>query len=392
MMGEDQVRQATVKVDGRAITELALETFAGGHNPRWRMAGLIGPSGERQQTSARMTISLPWTCRPEGGDTRELGVLFSAPLRFTRTASGVANAVVGRPSLAFDESRVERRLVDGGVGHVIRDWGVATAQVDPSRAVQVCAEVAVDTPLEGLQCSINGYSSRPMVTPISPTLKRAAWHAPLDVVRAGGANVSVLFLQTADAPAEVIILSAYCRPELLSGIEGTDDEEVKPNEPTFIGFSEDYAPAPKFQSIPANGLVLFGGGAAQPYLHDGWSHDEPNHIWMVGLRASIGINISSMLHFPMVRLSLKILTLKEIETRGGRLSVFLNERSVGDLQLSSKRKDYVIHFDSALLSATGDALIRFSAEVCVRPTGDARELAACFSEMNFRGSMVELND
>jgi hypothetical protein len=187
MMGDDQITRASITGDGRTVSELVAQLMPAGSNPRWRIQGLLGPSRTSSATT-RIVMKLPYVRRPDGADVRELGILFSAPMRFMRSTEGSSRIVVGHPLLEFVDSGTLRTVDQADVGYAVKEWAAANVAVDPTRALHVCAEVSVSalSSVRSLQCSVNGVQVAQSVSALSSERLLVVWHVPAAVVRSGG--------------------------------------------------------------------------------------------------------------------------------------------------------------------------------------------------------------
>ncbi|WP_089415787.1 glycosyltransferase [Vitreoscilla filiformis] len=370
MMGDDQITRASITGDGRTVSELVAQLMPAGSNPRWRIQGLLGPSRTSSATT-RIVMKLPYVRRPDGGvDVRELGVLFSAPMRFMRSAEGSSRIVVGHPLVEFVDGGTLRTVDQADVGYTVKEWAAANVAVDPTRALHVCAEVSVSaSSVRSLQCSVNGVQAAQSVSALSPERLLVVWHVPATVVRSGGHRATLVFVHlTPDENGITLYGPPYACPVLESDI--TIDSTVAALGSAFT--------VPEAVRAPENGIIKFTGSDARPYMKDGWSYDEPDHVWMLGPKATLAVNMASFQGVSAIQLKLDVLTLGDVEVRNGRLAVLINEISIGEIQLSTLRAEHILEFSPELLDSAGSALITFISSISVQPERDQRVLAASF--------------
>jgi hypothetical protein len=375
LMGDDQVTRAVVTANGRDLSQYVTEVMPAGHNPRWRIQGLLGPAQTTGSTT-RVVLSLPYVYRPEGGDIRELGLLFSAPIRFVRSMEGLSRVSVGHPLLEFEHSDKLRTVDQADVGYSVREWAAASVLVDPTHALDVVAEVAAGTPVHLLQCSVNGVPAIQRITPLSQQRLLVVWQVPAAVVRSGGRRATLIFVNPTPSEAGVTLYGPpyACAAQLPQIV-------VEPMLPAHkISQAELLHPKSimKAEALPASGVISFSGSDARPYMKDGWGHDEPDHVWMLGHESSLEINMANLMDSEEIKLKLDVLTLADIELRNGKLTVLINNQAIGKVQPNQSRCDFELHFSPDLLTPHGDALVTFVSDISVQPVGDQRELAISF--------------
>jgi hypothetical protein len=375
MMDEAQVKGAVLEASGREVSMAA--TVSWDRQPRWRLVGLLGPSNAKSDTT-RLVLTLPYARRPESNDNRDLGLLFSAPLRFCRASTARGGLIVDRPSVEFDLGEVRRELRADEVSYTLQGAASAWVSVNSAHALEVVAEVAESAAPEQWECWVNGIQSIRRVTVLATGRKRVVWHSGQGALMGAGLRASLLF--KCASPEPITLLRPYAAPVIDNLIDAEPSEGAGPP-PHGLQLQAEAESA--FPALPGSGRIAFSGGKARPHLREGWGHDEADRVWMLGCRAQLGFRFPAGAAHS-IELRMHLLTLPEIEERQGRLSVYVQSELVGVLQPTKSPRSYFLQCGPHLLGARGEVIVNLVAEMCGRPEGDSRELAVALFTLEAR--------
>jgi glycosyltransferase involved in cell wall biosynthesis len=384
-MGEDQVTQATLTAEGRRV-QISGNVLPYGESPRWRIQGVIGPA-QSPTAATRLVLTLPYARRPAGSDTRELGLLFGAPLRFVRSMEGGSRVVVDHPPIEFTPEQVTRTVDQAEVGYIVRQWASASVSVDPTQALDLVAEVDSAVPVQSLFCMVNGVAATQQISTLSPSRTRVVWHVPASALKPSGGRAGLIFVNSDPTPEGITLYGPYATAARAPSVSPVPlPAPVKSVKPLDLNLPL----VSQLPKLPEDGVIRFTGSDARLFMKDGWSYDEPDHVWMLGRQASLAMTLGTP-NNKNIQITLNLLTLADIEARGGRLSVQVNGHVIGDLQPEKRRRDYTLALAPELLSPCGDALITLISDMSAKPPGEARDLAMSFYSITVRFVDTEIS-
>jgi hypothetical protein len=201
------------------------------------------------------------------------------------------------------------------------------------------------------------------------------WHVPASALKPSGGRAGLIFVNSDPTPEGITLYGPYATAARAPSVSPVPlPAPVKSVKPVDLHQPS----ASQLPALPEGGLIRFSGSDARAFMKDGWSYDEPDHVWMLGRQAGLAVAVPAHSSATTLQLTLNLLTLADIEARGGRLSVQINGHVIGDLQPEKRRREYTLSFSPELLSPCGDALITFVADMSAKPQGEARDLAMSF--------------